>query len=150
MTHYAGWHDAFEPHPFDIFWWWTTRCKYVWSLCTLGKPWPKRRIKPCCNRQIALLLKGAESPERRLDKTALFLHCVVTEMPKENGTRSTDGTITKRCLPKTVSHLAHLGPHRQVNEGSREKCIQAGASNDFPKPVNPERLFSMLRRWLYL
>jgi len=31
----------------------------------------------------------------------------------------------------------------------REKCIKAGASDYLPKPLNEQRLFSMLRIWLY-
>jgi CheY-like chemotaxis protein len=32
--------------------------------------------------------------------------------------------------------------------GDREKCIQAGASDYIPKPVDLEQLFSLLRVWL--
>jgi CheY-like chemotaxis protein len=31
----------------------------------------------------------------------------------------------------------------------REKCIRAGANDYLPKPVNPDRLLSMMRVWLY-
>ena len=33
--------------------------------------------------------------------------------------------------------------------GDREKCIEAGASDYIPKPVNTDRLLSLLRVWLY-
>jgi CheY-like chemotaxis protein len=34
-------------------------------------------------------------------------------------------------------------------KGDRSKCIEAGANDYLAKPVDTEKLFSMLRVWLY-
>jgi len=34
-------------------------------------------------------------------------------------------------------------------KGDRNKCIKAGANDYMPKPVNTEKLLSLLRVWLY-
>ncbi len=37
----------------------------------------------------------------------------------------------------------------KVMKGDREECLKAGASDYIPKPVDMEKLFSLLRVWLY-
>ena len=167
-----------------------------------------------------IIIKGAKSPERLLDETALFLHRIETNMPEEkqkmirlihdkesilNGKKimlvdddmrnvyalknileeksinvlvGKNGKEGLECLsdnpdidlilmdimmPEMDGYEA-MGEIRKREEfknlpivaltakamkGDRAKCIEAGANDYLSKPVDADKLLSMLRVWLY-
>ena len=62
-----------------------------------------------------------------------------------------DGYETMRIIRQTkeIKSLPIIALTAKAMKGDREKCIQAGASDYISKPVDSERLLSLLRVWLY-
>ena len=61
-----------------------------------------------------------------------------------------DGLETTRRIRQLPQFrkLPILALTAKAMKGDREKCIEAGANDYLSKPIDPERLFSMLRVWL--
>jgi CheY-like chemotaxis protein len=168
----------------------------------------------------SIIIKGVKSPERLLDETSLFLHCVESKLPEEKrkllkDIHNSESVLENRKIllvdddMRNVFALTSILEEKQVNivvardgleaiekvntepgidlvlmdimmpkmdgyeamreirkniqfkklpiialtakamKGDRNKCIEAGASDYLAKPVETDKLLSMLRVWLY-
>jgi CheY-like chemotaxis protein len=62
-----------------------------------------------------------------------------------------DGLETTRQIRQMpqFKDLPILALTAKAMKGDREQCIAAGANDYLSKPIDPQRLFTMLRVWLY-
>ena len=62
-----------------------------------------------------------------------------------------DGYQTMEVIRKKAEfrRLPIIALTAKVMKGDREKCIEVGASDYIPKPVDADQLLSLLRVWLY-
>ncbi|WP_052754530.1 response regulator [Calothrix sp. 336/3] len=85
---------------------------------------------------------GIEILENHPDMNIILMDVMMPEMDGYETTRTIRGNPLFKSLP-IIALTA------KAMQGDKEKCITAGASDYITKPVDNEKLLSLLRVWLY-
>lgn len=88
---------------------------------------------------------GKEALEQLNEKTAIDLVLMDIMMPEMDGYEAMTA-IRKKSQFKKLPIIALTA---QTMKGDKEKCIQAGANDYISKPVDTDKLLSLMRVWLY-
>jgi CheY-like chemotaxis protein len=85
---------------------------------------------------------GIELLKKTPDVTLVLMDVMMPEM---------DGYETMRQIRRLPEYrtLPILALTAKAMKGDREKCLEAGASDYITKPVDPDRLLSLMRVWMY-
>jgi CheY-like chemotaxis protein len=95
--------------------------------------------------KISLARSGARAIEMLEGSTDIDLVMMDIMMPEMDGYE----TMRRIRAQQRFKNLPILALTAKAMKGDFEKCIAAGANDYLSKPVDVERLFSMLRVWLY-
>ena len=95
--------------------------------------------------KISLARSGAKAIEMLEGATDIDLVLMDIMMPEMDGYE----TMQRIRAQQRFKNLPILALTAKAMKGDLEKCIAAGANDYLSKPVDVERLFSMLRVWLY-
>ena len=87
----------------------------------------------------ALQLSAKERPY-----TLIFMDCQMPEMDGYEATRQ----IRDNLAGARYKNIPIIAMTANAMEGDREKCIEAGMDDYMAKPINPEKIYNSLHKWL--
>jgi CheY-like chemotaxis protein len=95
--------------------------------------------------RVSLARSGSKALEMLDNDDGIDLVLMDIMMPEMDGYE----TMQRIRAQQRFKNLPILALTAKAMKGDLEKCIEAGANDYMSKPVDVERLFSMLRVWLY-
>ncbi|GAM09063.1 autoinducer 2 sensor kinase/phosphatase LuxQ [Geobacter sp. OR-1] len=97
------------------------------------------------NMQVVEAENGVEALERLNEQPDVDVVLMDIMMPEMDGYTA----IRKIRKDARFAKLPIIALTAKAMKGDRDDCLKAGASDYIPKPVEVEKLFSLLRVWLY-
>jgi len=97
------------------------------------------------NMDVAIAKNGLECLEKLEENDEVDCILMDIMMPKMDGYEAMRAIRKQRKFEK----LPIIALTAKAMKGDRAKCIEAGASDYLAKPVNTDKLLSMMRVWLY-
>jgi CheY-like chemotaxis protein/HAMP domain-containing protein len=94
---------------------------------------------------IIIARDGVESLDKLKENPAIDIVLMDIMMPKMDGYEA----MQKIRKQKIHGKLPIIALTAKAMKGDRSKCIEAGASDYLAKPIDTDKLLSMLRVWLY-
>lgn len=95
--------------------------------------------------EVVIARNGLEAIEKLKNTSQVDLILMDIMMPQMDGYEAMREIRKDRKYAK----LPIIALTAKAMKGDRSKCIEAGASDYLAKPVNTDKLLSMLRVWLY-
>lgn len=95
--------------------------------------------------QIAIANDGKEALQKLQEEADIHIVLMDTMMPEMDGIECTR-KIRQQSQFKTLPIIALTA---KAMKGDREKCLEAGASDYISKPLDIDKLLSLMRVWVY-
>ena len=97
------------------------------------------------NMQVVIAKNGKQALEQLATHKTIDIVLMDIMMPEMDGYEAMRRIRQQKCY----KNLPIIALTAKAMSGDREQCIEAGASDYISKPIEVERLFSLMRVWLY-
>lgn len=95
--------------------------------------------------QVICAYDGKDAIEKLIQNPSIDLILMDIMMPNMDGYE----TIRKIREEEKYKQIPIIAITAKAMQGDREKCIEAGASDYIPKPINIDQLLSVMKAWIY-
>lgn len=122
--------------------------EYAGTRILLAEDEPINQEVSCCLlEEVGLVVDLADDGVQALELARQNTYALILmdmQMPRMNGV---DATRAIRALP-AYAHTPILAMTANAFDEDRQVCLDAGMNDHLAKPVDPDRLFEALLKWL--